>query len=107
MVLCGCAVPEQFEPCAERRYFAELHYLALVCDDDVLATRLKARPQWRGSGGEENIRNHINFNRWLKDTAPRTNPATSLLDTTGIGLSVTTDAVLEWIREKQTRVGRM
>lgn len=105
VVLCGCAVPEQFEPCVERRYFGALHYLALVCDDDVLAARLKARPQWRSSGDEENIHNHVQFNQWLKENAERT--AIQLLDTTGIGLGVTTDAVLKWIREKQTRVGQM
>ena len=47
VVLCGSAIPEQYEACAERRYFAEIHCLALVCDDQVLAKRLRDRPGWR------------------------------------------------------------
>lgn len=47
VVLIGGGAPEQFESCPERRYFSELHYLALVCDEAVLASRLTARPGWR------------------------------------------------------------
>lgn len=48
----GMGVPENIEPCVERRYFSEIHYLALVCDDGVLAQRLRARPAWRGAGDQ-------------------------------------------------------
>jgi hypothetical protein len=40
------AIPDNIEPCIERRYFGEIHYLALVCDDEVLVERLKQRPGW-------------------------------------------------------------
>jgi hypothetical protein len=43
----GTGVPENLEPCVERRYFSALHYLALTCDDDLLAERLRRRPAWR------------------------------------------------------------
>ncbi|MBO5256203.1 MAG: AAA family ATPase, partial [Clostridia bacterium] len=33
VVLCGCALPEQFESLPEREFFTEIHYLAVVCDD--------------------------------------------------------------------------
>ena len=39
VILCGAAVPAQFEQCVERRYFSDIHYLALVCEDEVLAAR--------------------------------------------------------------------
>ena len=48
VVLCGSAIPEQFEGCPERRYFSTIHYLAMVCDDNVLMERLLSRPGWRG-----------------------------------------------------------
>jgi hypothetical protein len=35
-VLCGSAVPEQYEHCPERRYFTTIHTLALVCDDIIV-----------------------------------------------------------------------
>src|SRR5258708_36143273 len=37
VVLCGVGEPTQFEQCIERRYFSQLHYLALICDDQILA----------------------------------------------------------------------
>src|SRR5947208_8551387 len=49
VVLCGVGEPTQFEQCLERRYFSELHYLALICDDQILASRLRNRPTWRVS----------------------------------------------------------
>src|SRR5436309_2944538 len=69
VILCGTAIPEQFETCPERRYFSTLHYLALVCEDQLLAERLKQRPAWRYSGSAENIEDMLRFNRWLKDHA--------------------------------------
>lgn len=99
VVLCGCAVPEQFEPCVERRYFTRLHYLALVCDDDLLLERLKARPAWRDAGSDEYARDHVQFNRWFKDNASNTEPKIDLMDTTGVALDATVASVQRWIRD--------
>ena len=46
----GVGVPANLEACVERRYLADVHILALVCDDEVLAERLLSRPEWRRSG---------------------------------------------------------
>jgi hypothetical protein len=35
-VLCGSALPSQFENCKERRYFSQMHYLAITCNDELL-----------------------------------------------------------------------
>ena len=32
VVLCGCAVPEQFEVCDARKYFTEIIYIAVVAE---------------------------------------------------------------------------
>jgi hypothetical protein len=39
----GVGVPANLEECVERRYFAVIHYLALVCDDAVLEQRQPGR----------------------------------------------------------------
>lgn len=44
IVLCGSSIPSQYERCVERRYFKDIHYLALVCDDDIIRDRLMKRP---------------------------------------------------------------
>ena len=48
VVLCGTVVPPEFEPLPERVFFADIHYLALVAEPEVLTRRLRARPAWRG-----------------------------------------------------------
>ena len=44
------AIPPNLADCTELRYFSNVHYLALVGQDEVIAARLKARPSWRQSG---------------------------------------------------------
>jgi hypothetical protein len=84
VVLCGSAVPEQYECCPERRYFAAIHYLALVCDDDLLRGRLVARPGWRRSGSDGFVDQMIAFNRWFRENAQASEPRITLLDTSGL-----------------------
>ncbi len=94
------AIPANVEPCVERRYFSETHYLALVCDDDLLAARLRARPSWRESGGSVFIDQQVQFNHWLKENGATTSPAIDLLDTTTAAELETTTAAAHWIRQK-------
>jgi AAA domain-containing protein len=95
----GMGVPENIEPCVERRYFSDIHYLALVCNDEVLAQRLKARPAWRGSGDQASMDTHVQFNRWFKAAQSGDHPI-SLFDTTNGPLETTIEQVKTWIREK-------
>jgi hypothetical protein len=96
----GIGVPENVEPCVERRYFSAVHYLALVCDDQALAERLRQRPQWRGSGEPTYIEEHVQFNRWFKGNAHTTSPRIDLLNTTGVPVAETAEQVASWIRGK-------
>jgi len=100
VVLCGTALPDQFESCPERRYFTELHYLALVCDDDPLAARLRARPAWRGAGGDAFVNTMTMFNGWIKANAASTQPPMTLLDTTTIPVEQSVAQVAAWVRER-------
>ena len=100
VVLCGTAIPEQFEACPERRYFSTLHYLALVCDDHLLQERLKLRPAWRHSGSTEQIETMLHFNQWLKDHASTTRPPMTLLDTGHQSILEAVREVAQWIRRR-------
>jgi len=100
VALCGTAIPEQFEACPERRYFSTLHYLAMVCDDQLLEERLKQRPAWRQSGSAEYIEGMIQFNRWLKDHASSTCPPMTLFDTSHRSIIETVRDVAQWIRQR-------
>ena len=98
VVLCGTVVPDQFEPCPERRYLAEIHYLALVSDDETLVHRLRSRPRWRQSSHDEFIERMSRFNQWLKDNADKTNPAMTLLDTSRLTIEESVEHITGWIR---------
>ncbi|MEZ4634063.1 MAG: hypothetical protein R2856_03640 [Caldilineaceae bacterium] len=78
----GIGVPSNLEGCTERRCFSVVHYLALICDDDVLAARLQQRPAWRQSSHQPFIDDQLRFNRWLKAYNPGDGqPPISLIDT--------------------------
>ena len=98
VILCGAGIPAQFEECVERRYFSDIHYLALVCDDEVLASRLRSRPAWRGVSAEY-IEIHVEFNRWLKANAQTTQPPMTLLDTSEITVDKTVEQVEQWVSQ--------
>jgi gluconate kinase len=103
VLLCGAGLPAQFEPCIERRYFSGIHYLALVCEDEILASRLRNRPAWRGSFKDEYISEHLAFNRWLIDNAQSTQPPMTLLNTSEITVDQSLAAVGQWMHSRLTQ----
>jgi broad-specificity NMP kinase len=96
VILCGSCIPSQFESRVERRYFSEVHYLALVCDDEALALRLRSRLAWRRTSDDEYIARHVKFNHWLKENARTTEPPMTLLDTTEISVAESVEQLLRW-----------
>lgn len=94
------AIPDNVEQCEERRYFSAVYYLALVCNDEELAKRLRERPQWRKSGDLATIEKNVQFNQWFKKNAEQTSPAIKLLDTTGVAVEETANQIALWIREQ-------
>ncbi|HVG38196.1 MAG TPA: hypothetical protein VM870_02845, partial [Pyrinomonadaceae bacterium] len=97
VLLCGAGIPSQFEECVVRRYFTRLHYLALVCSDEELAGRSKARPAWRGSSGPVYIREHVAYNRWLKENATHTDPTMTLLNTSHKTVEEAVREAIGWV----------
>lgn len=98
-VLVSTQLPQHYETLPERAWFSEIHYLALVCDEAILAERLRERPRWRGAD-EAKIAEMQAFNEWLKTNAPETSPPMTLLDTTDPDPAVTTAATAAWVRER-------
>ena len=93
----GFGVPANIEPCVERRYFSTVHYLALTCDDAELRERLRARPEWRGSGAATFVEAQSRFNAWFKEYAG--SPPIDIVDTSGVAPERTAQRVEAWIRE--------
>lgn len=94
----GIGVPANLESCTERRYFSGIHYLALVCDDDVLAARLQQRPAWRQSYDRPFVEDQLRFNRWFRTVHQEGGqPPMALIDTGALTPDATAHAVTEWI----------
>lgn len=100
VVLCGCAVPKQFESHKERALFSAIHYLAAVCDDDVLEQRMRAGRKVTDEGW---IKSSLEFNRWLKENAGKTAPPITLLDTTSLTPQQVAEIADKWIMERIDR----
>ena len=98
-VLCGCGEPRHFEVCDARRYFTEIHYLAVVCRDDVLTHRMK---NLREITDENWISSSQVYNQWLFDNADLTKPAITLVDNSDITLEETAVQIEKWIMERMT-----
>ncbi|KZN23111.1 hypothetical protein A4G99_16570 [Haladaptatus sp. R4] len=96
----GLGVPENVEGLVNRRYFADSHYLALVCDDDVQADRLRARPRWEGSDYWADVDKQVEFNNWFKDYAVE--EGIDLLDTTNMTIEETATDVAQWLANHVT-----
>ena len=92
----GFGVPDNIEPRIERRYFSTISYLALVCSDEALATRLQHRPAWR-ENGPAFIQEQIRFNGWFMTRDGNRQPAVQLLDTTSVPIQETARQVESWI----------
>ncbi|MDE6410979.1 MAG: AAA family ATPase [Clostridia bacterium] len=97
VVLCGSADPEQFEHLPERELFTDIHYLAVVCDNEVLESRMR---KGRKITDENWIRSSVTFNNWLKENADKTTPQITLLDNSALSPLETAEQIERWIRER-------
>jgi broad-specificity NMP kinase len=84
------------------RYFSAVEYLALVADDDALARRLRARPDWRGTAGDEFLADQRDFDRHLRELAAGSDRVTAL-DTTDAAPAETAARVESWVRAAADR----
>ena len=100
----GIGVPDNIEPCVERRYFSTIRYLALTCDETELRRRLAARPAWRQSNEPTFVEAQIRFNRWF--LARIADGSMSGVDTTSESIDVAAARVAAWIRDAPTTGGQ-
>jgi hypothetical protein len=95
VVLRTAAMPEAWEEPPARVLVADVHMLALVCDDDLLLERLRrrGRPQ-DPEAPADFLDQSLTFNRWLRANVE---PA---LDTGSTSADETAGRVAGWVRER-------
>lgn len=82
----------RLEPLPERVFFSDVHYLALVADDETLRRRLRARPAWR-EWDEPRIAEMLEFNLWIRGQVES-------IDTTDARLDDVVTLVEKWVRAR-------
>lgn len=97
-LVCAGGHPGNLEPLEARGLLGRIHYLALTCDEDALTARLRARPTSRGFD-EARIREHVLYDRWIRENAATTDPAMDTLDTTHASPEETARRVGAWLRD--------
>lgn len=95
VVLCGCAIPEQFEVCDARKYFSEIVYIAVIAENDELIRRMK---HGRKVTDENWLKSSEQFNEWLRNNAEKTTPNIILVDNTHLNPEETSKKIDEIIR---------
>lgn len=95
VVLCGCCDPSQFAGQPEAGFFSGLHYLAIVCRDEILRERMNRRqsldPVFR--------KGNAAFNQWFFQNYQKTDPPITLLDTSDLSPQQAAESVQQWIGE--------
>lgn len=85
-------VPDNVEPCVRRRYFADVHYLALTCEPAEQRRRLGARTKQIDA-----VDDQVEFNRWFREHGDE--QGIDCLDTTDVDPRETAAAVAAWLRD--------
>lgn len=95
VVLCGCGVPEQFECCEARKYFSQIHYLAIVSRGEVLEERMRTGRQIEDAAW---LKSSADFNEWLRLNGKDTTPPIEILDNSELTAEQTAERIDGWIR---------
>ncbi len=91
--------PDAVRTLTNRRYFGDAHFLAVVCEEDALAERLRTRPGWTGEGYWGGVERQLAFNRWLREHADEEGIDT--VDTTEESVAETANRVAAWLAERR------
>jgi hypothetical protein len=96
VVLCGSILPDQLRKCETWPFFPRIYWLALTCNAETQAARLRARPAFRGST-EAFIRDQQSFRQWFLDHSDTAfDPSLVVADTTSVPPASTAQEIRDW-----------
>ena len=88
---------DYFENTYNRRFFTEIHYLALVCNSEDLEKRMR---EGRNITDSNWINSSIDYNRWFIEKGIVSNQKIDTYDITGKSISEVADYVTQWIETR-------
>ena len=95
VILCGCVTPEQFNVCKEKELFTEIHYIAIICDSEMLESRMR---NGRKINDENWIKSSVGFNQWIMNNAIKQN--LHIIDTTNLSQEKVAKEIDNLVMEK-------
>jgi broad-specificity NMP kinase len=103
VVLFGADIgqPGIVEETVEQRYFSSIHYLALTCESEVQAERLRKRSNWSDATDHWTMANEqVALNRWYDERGDAPNSPIETLDATDRTVEQMATRVAEWIDQQ-------
>ena len=95
-ILCGTILPDQIADCPSLPLFSAVHWLALLCENAILADRLRRRPAWRG-WDEAKIAQQLQFADWLRSHGQDAfDPPLTIVDTTIVSIEAAAIKIRDW-----------
>lgn len=88
---------DYFDNTYNRRFFTEVHFLALVCNSEDLEKRMR---EGRHITDSNWINSSIDYNRWFIENGTVSNQKIDTYDITGKSVSEVADYVTQWIEAK-------
>lgn len=86
-----------FENTYNRRFFTEIHFLALVCNTEDLEKRMR---EGRHITDSNWINSSIDYNRWFIENSTVSKPKIDTYDITRKSVSEVADYVTQWIEAR-------
>lgn len=92
--MAGCL--DKFHQVYNRRFFTDIHCLALVCDEELLELRMR---EGRGITDENWIKSSIDYNEYFKTHDTLGDMAFETLDISGKSVEEVADYVIQWVKK--------
>ncbi len=88
---------EYFETTYNRRFFTDVHFLALVCSTDALEKRMR---EGRHITDSNWINSSIDYNSWFKEQGIISNKKVDTYDITDKSVAEVADYVAQWVESR-------
>lgn len=94
-IICGLIKPEDIETSPEFRYFPQINYLILHCDDKTREKRLRERKKMK----DKKIEYIKELAHWFIELADQYNPSIPIIDTSKTDVTNVAEQIREWIQQ--------
>lgn len=97
IILSGLIKPEDIQTSPEFRYFPQINYLILHCDENTREKRLRERKRMNS----KKIKYIKKLAQWFIELADQSVPPIPIIDTSNVDVTEVSEQIREWILEQE------